>query len=219
MGKDKIQRIVNYAKTCWGYMNTKDLILEKTLKLILEKDTIDISISEIRNATQMTTGGIYYHFADKNELFEAILEKYMVDYIKIDFDKIILEGSSRKKIHDTLLYILHHFTEGVEIESINEKINYGSVALLLTATGYGDDKVNSIALQTLRDVKIFLTGLVDEGIRQNEIRQDFSTENIAESLFTMYMGIQNFWLTFAEDNIDLIFEKNFDMTWQAIEYQ
>ncbi len=200
-------------------MNTKDLILEKTLKLILDKGTIDISISEIRNSTKLTTGGIYYHFSDKSDIFEAILQKYMVDYIKIDFDKIILEGSSREKIHDTLLYILHHFINGVEIKSINEKINYRSVMYLLTATGYAEDKVTSIISQTGKDIEIFLAGLVEEGKRQNEIRKDFSTKNIVESLFIMYMGIQYFWLTFANDNIDLTFEKNFDITWQAIECQ
>jgi AcrR family transcriptional regulator len=200
-------------------MNTKDLILEKTLKLILDKGTIDISISEIRNSTKLTTGGIYYHFSDKSDIFEAILQKYMVDYIKIDFDKIILEGSSREKIHDTLLYILHHFINGVEIKSINEKINYRSVMYLLTATGYAEDKVTSIISQTGKDIEIFLAGLVEEGKRQNEIRKDFSTKNIVESLFIMYMGIQYFWLTFANDNTDLTFEKNFDITWQAIECQ
>ena len=197
-------------------MNTKDLILEKTLKLILDKGTIDISISEIRNSTKLTTGGIYYHFSDKSDIFEAILQKYMVDYIKIDFDKIILEGSSREKIHDTLLYILHHFINGVEIKSINEKINYRSVMYLLTATGYAEDKVTSIISQTGKDIEIFLAGLVEEGKRRNEIRKDFSTKNIVESLFIMYMGIQYFWLTFANDNTDLTFEKNFDITWQAI---
>ncbi len=200
-------------------MNTKDLILEKTLKLILEKGTIDISISEIRNYTGLTTGGIYYHFSDKGDIFEAILQKYMVDYIKIDFDKIPLEGSSKDKIHDALLYILHHFTNGVEIESINEKINYGTVLILLTATGYAEDKVNRIILQTGNDIGIFLTDLVEDGKRQNEIRKDFSTENIVESLYIMYMGIQGIWLTFPNEDIDLMFEKNFDMTWQAIECQ
>ena len=199
-------------------MNTKDLIVEKTLKLILEKSTIDISISEIRNAKGLPTGSIYYHFSDKSDIFEAILQKYMVDYIKIDFDKIILEGSSREKIHDALLYILHHFINGVEIKSINEKINYGDVILLLTGTGYVEDEVTRIVLQTGRDIKIFLTALVEDGKRQNEIRQDLSTENIVESLVIMYMGIQGFWLTFANDDTDLIFEKNFDTTWAAIEY-
>ena len=198
-------------------MNTKDLILEKTLKLILDKGTIDISISEIRNSTELTTGGIYYHFSDKSAIFEAILQKYIINYIKIDFDEINLEGSSRKKIHDTLLYILHHFINGVEIESINEKINYRSVMYLLTATGYAEDEVYSIISQTGKDIRTFLTDLVEDGKRQNEIRQDFPTKNIVESLLTMYMGIQSFWLTFANDNTEFILEKNFDIAWQAIE--
>ena len=200
-------------------MNTKDLILEKTLKLILDKGTIDISISEIRNCTGLTTGGIYYHFSDKNDIFEAIMQKYMVDYMKIDFDKIPLEGSSKERIHDGLLYVLHHFTDGVEIESINEKINYGTVLFLLTATGYADDEVSRIILQTGNDIGIFINGLVEDGKRKNEIRQDFSTKNIAETLYIMYMGVQCFWLDFPNEDIDSIFERNFEMTWQAIECQ
>ncbi|MBQ9026424.1 MAG: TetR/AcrR family transcriptional regulator [Methanobrevibacter sp.] len=200
-------------------MNTKDLIVEKTLKLILEKNTIDISISDIRNATGLATGGIYYHFSDKKDIFEAILKKYMVDYIKIDFDKIILEGSSKDKIHDTLIYILHQYINGVEIESIDGKINYGNVILLLTAPGYAHDEINEIVSQTGNDIRIFLTDLVEEGKRQNEIRQDFPTEKIVELLHNLYMGIQGLWLIYANDDTDSIFEKNFDMTWQAIEYQ
>ncbi|MBR0270592.1 MAG: TetR/AcrR family transcriptional regulator [Methanobrevibacter sp.] len=200
-------------------MNTKDMIVEKTLKLILEKGTIDISISEIRNATGLATGGIYYHFSDKKDIFEAILKKYMVDYIKIDFDKIILEGSSKTKIHDTLLYILHQYIKGVKIESIDEKINYGDVILLLTATGYAHEEVNEIISQTGNDIRIFLTDLVEAGKRQNEIRGDFSTENIVELLHNLYMGVQGLWLIYANDDTDRIFEKNFEMTWQAIEYQ
>ena len=173
-------------------MNTKDLILEKTLKLILDKCTIDISISEIRNATGLTTGGIYYHFADKKDIFEAILQKYMVDYIKIDFDKIILKGSSKDKIHNTLFYILHHYINGVEIENINEKINYQSVILLLTSTGYAHDKVNKIISQTGNDIRIFLTDLIEDGKMQNEIRKDLPTKSIVESFHTMYRGIQGF---------------------------
>ena len=199
-------------------MNTKDLILEKTLKLILDKSTTDISISEIRNSTGLTTGGIYYHFSDKNDLFEAIVQKYIVDYIKIDFDKINIEGTSKDKIHDALFYILHHFMNGVEIESINEKINYREVILLLTSTGYSEDKVDYIVSQTGKDITLFLTDLVEDGKKKNEIRHDFLTENIVESLFIMYMGIQELWLLFICDDIDSIFEKNFNMTWQTIKH-
>lgn len=200
-------------------MNTKELIVEKTLKLILEKGTIDISISEIRNATGITTGGIYYYFSDKNEIFEEILQKYMVDYIKIDFEKITLEGSSKNRIHDALFHILDHFIKGVKIESINEKINYSSVILLLTPKGYAHEEVNRIISQIEKDIKMFLAVLVEDGKRQNEIRHDFSTENIVDSLYIIYMGIQYYWLIFPNDDINSMFEKNFDIAWKAIEPQ
>ena len=200
-------------------MNTKELIVEKTLKLILDKGTIDISISEIRNATGITTGGIYYYFSDKNEIFEEILQKYMVDYIKIDFEKITLEGSSKNRIHDALFHILDHFIKGVEIESINEKINYSSVILLLTPKGYAHEEVNRIISQIEKDIKMFLAVLVEDGKRQNEIRHDFSTENIVDSLYIIYMGIQYYWLIFPNDDINSMFEKNFDIAWKAIEPQ
>ena len=200
-------------------MNTKDWILEKTLELILDKCTIDISINDIRNATGLTTGGIYYYYSDKNEIIDTILQKYVIDYIKIDFDKIILKGSSKDKIHDTLFYFLHHFINGVKIESINEKINYRDVLLLLTPIAFSNDEYYSAITQIGENIEIFLTDLVEDGKMQNEIRKDFSTKNIVESFYILYLGVQNYWISFTTDDINLIFEKNFELTWQAIKSQ
>ena len=41
----------------------------------------------------------------------------------------------------------------MKIESINEKINYGDVILLLTATGYAHEEVNGIISQTGNDIE------------------------------------------------------------------
>ena len=91
--------------------------------------------------------------------------------------------------------------------------------MLLTSTEYANDDVRRVISQTGNDIGIFLTDLVEDGKMQNEIRKDFSSKNIAESLYIMYMGIQCIWLDFPNEDIDLIFEKNFEMAWQAIEYQ
>ena len=52
-------------------MNTKQLILEKTLKLMIEKQNSLISIREISTATGIATGGIYHHFSNKEEIADA----------------------------------------------------------------------------------------------------------------------------------------------------
>ena len=43
-------------------MDTKKLILEKTLKLMIEKENSLISIREISTATGIATGGINHYF-------------------------------------------------------------------------------------------------------------------------------------------------------------
>ena len=152
-------------------------------------------------------------FQAKEEIYDEITERYLLNYAKFDMNKLRqINGNTKDKIHNALFYILHHFINGVEIESINEKINYREVILLLTSTGYSEDKVDYIVSQTGKDITLFLTDLVEDGKKKNEIRHDFLTENIVESLFIMYMGIQELWLLFICDDIDSIFEKNFNMT-------
>ena len=49
-------------------MNTKQLILETTLKLMIEKQNSIISIREINTTTRISTGGIYHHFSNKEDI-------------------------------------------------------------------------------------------------------------------------------------------------------
>ena len=46
-------------------MNTKQLILEKTLKLMIDKENSIISVREISAATGIAIGGIYHYFSNK----------------------------------------------------------------------------------------------------------------------------------------------------------
>ena len=69
-------------------MNTKQLILEKTLKLMIEKQNSLISIREISTAIGIATGGIYHHFSNKEEIYNEITEKYYMDYYRFDIDEL-----------------------------------------------------------------------------------------------------------------------------------
>ena len=72
------------------YMDTKKLILEKTLKLMIEKQNSIVSIRQISDATGITTGGIYYYFSSKEDIYTEITERYIIDYGKFDIDKLML---------------------------------------------------------------------------------------------------------------------------------
>lgn len=59
-------------------MNTKELILETTLKLMIEKENSIISIREISATSGIAIGGIYHYFSNKEEIYDEITERYFI---------------------------------------------------------------------------------------------------------------------------------------------
>ena len=57
---------------------TKKLIFEKALKLMIEKQNPIVSIRQISDATWVATGGIYHYFSSKEEIYNEITERYCI---------------------------------------------------------------------------------------------------------------------------------------------
>lgn len=53
----------------------RDLILDTLMELLKEKKLDKISVSEIAQRAQIAKGSIYYYFASKDEMMEALVER------------------------------------------------------------------------------------------------------------------------------------------------
>lgn len=62
--------------------DTKVLILEAAKMEFMEKGYIDASLRSIARRINLTTGAIYTHFKDKNELFGALVDKVYSGMLK-----------------------------------------------------------------------------------------------------------------------------------------
>lgn len=69
-------------------MSTKDLILEKTYGLLLEKGYDGVSISDIQQATGMARGLLYHYFGSQEVLFEESIGKYFIKWFYVDREKV-----------------------------------------------------------------------------------------------------------------------------------
>ena len=201
-------------------MNTKKLILEKTLKLMIEKENSIVSIREISDATGIATGGIYYYFSSKEEIYDEITERYFINYIKFDIDKLRqINGNTKEKIHDVMVEIFKQKQSGIKMESVDDEIDYRAILLVLTANGFVYENSQEVYESVSKELSAFFAEIIEEGQKNREIRQDFSTEDIVESLIIMYMGIQYKWeLYYIEDMISA-FEDNFNLEWEKIRFR
>ena len=201
-------------------MNTKELILEKTLKLMIEKQNPIISIKEIKETTGIATGGIYYYFSSKEEIYDEITKKYFLNYAKFDIDKLKqINGNTKEKIHDILFEIIKQKQTGIKVKSINEEIDYRSILHILTANGCSYENSLNFYHSIVNELKEFLTEIIEEGQKNREITQVFSSKDIAESLIIMYLGIQYKWELYYIDNMISDFEDNFNMEWEKIRFK
>ena len=201
-------------------MNTKQLILETTLKLMVENQNSIISIRQISNASGIAIGGIYHHFSNKEEIYDKITERYYINYYKFDFDRLRqINGNAKEKIHDAMAEIFRQKGTGIEIESIDDETDYREILLVLTANGFTYENLEGLTQNLIRELREFLTEIIVEGQKDRQIRQDIPAEDIAESLIIMYMGIQYKWEIYLIDDMILAFEDNFKLEWEKMRFR
>lgn len=200
-------------------MNTKKLILEKTLKLMIEKQNSIVSIREISDATGIAIGGIYHYFSSKEEIYNEITEKYFINYIKFDMGKLRqIKGNTKEKIHDIMVEMFKQKQIRIKIETIDD-VDYRIIGDVLTSKGFTYENSQEIYKEVLKELKEFFTEIIDEGQENRQIRQDLPTEDIAKSLINMYLGIQYQWDIYWIDDMVSAFEDNFDLEWEKIKFR
>ena len=201
-------------------MNTKKLILETTLKLMIEKQNSLVSIREISAASGIAIGGIYHYFSNKEEIYNEIIEMYYINYYKLNFDKLRqIKGNAKEKIHNVMAEIFKQKETGINIESIDEERDYRSILLVLSGNGFSYEKTGELSQIIIKESREFLTKIVKEGQENREIRQDLSPDDIAESLIIMYMGIQYRWEVYLIEDMIPTFEDNFNLEWEKIRFR
>ena len=201
-------------------MNTRQLILEKTLKLMIEKQNSIISVREISETSGIAIGGIYHHFSNKEEIYNEITETYYLNYYKFNIDELRqIKGNAKEKIHDAMAEIFKEKQSGIKIESIDDEIDYRIILAILTSKGFVHENFQELCQSLLNELKEFFTEIVEEGQKNRQIRQDLSTEDIVESLIIMYMGIQYKWEIYYIDDMISSFEDNFNLEWEKIRFR
>ena len=201
-------------------MNTKQLILENTLKLMIEKQDSLISIREISASSGIAIGGIYHYFSNKEEIYDELIEKYYMNYYRFNIDKLRqINGNAKEKIHDVLAEIFKQKQTGINIESIDDEIDYRTILAILTANGFAHENFQDLCQILLNELKELFTEIINEGHKNREIRQDLLTEDLVESLIIMYMGIEYKWEIYLIDDMISTFEDNFNLQWEKIRFR
>jgi TetR/AcrR family transcriptional regulator, transcriptional repressor for nem operon len=163
--------------------DTKDYIVDQAYKLFLIHSYEAVTISDISKAIGLTKGALYHHFLSKEELFKAVVDKYLV----IDmWDKTVKCDSLHQFFEESIASTKRIISNTLVEKSTFIPVNY--ISLLIDALrhypGFENEKELFISSQ-IESIKSIMKAAVDSG----EIRDDLDIEITALNFYSISLGL------------------------------
>ena len=201
-------------------MDTKSRIMEESFKLFLKKGFVDVSLNEIRKASNITTGGFYYHFESKDTLLVAVIEKYIFNYFNSTIRQIRdFEGTPKEKLKTVILSIVGDdmtINKSTKLCESSEKIDYRTLHLLLFEGVQKYEIIGKHYTEFYYNLLNFIKDVLDEGIAQGSIRRDIDSTELAIFIQTSMVGTVLMWIALPEMPLENRMNSNIDHLWNYI---
>ncbi len=162
---------------------TKEIIIDHAYRLFLSKSYEAVSIQDISKSVGLTKGALYHHFLNKEELFKAVIDKYLklVGLIQVRQD-ITLE--------EYVQVIIEYVSRIVKTICIDDQpfvpVNYLSLLIetMRHYPGYMEEQGQFYALG-IENLKTTL----DRAVKNGEIRGDIDTSLVALNFASISIGV------------------------------
>jgi TetR/AcrR family transcriptional regulator, transcriptional repressor for nem operon len=163
--------------------DTREYITDKAFELFLTRSYEAVSIRDISQAIGLTKGALYHHFINKEELFKAVIDKYLV-FTGPEGD---LDNTSLQRYNELVVSNVKKMMD--KLFSKNTKfipINY----LTLIADGFKHYPGFAAEKESFFNAEISKTKRVlDNAIKRGEIRSDINTSAVAMTYFSVAIGL------------------------------
>jgi AcrR family transcriptional regulator len=194
--------------------------MEESFKLFLKKGFVDVSLNEIRKASNITTGGFYYHFESKDTLLVAVIEKYIFNYFNSTIRQIRdFEGTPKEKLKTVILSIIGDdmtINKSTKLCESSEKIDYRTLHLLLFEGVQKYEIIGKHYTEFYYNLLNFIKDVLDEGIAQGSIRRDIDSTELAIFIQTSMVGTVLMWIALPEMPLENRMNSNIDHLWNYI---
>ncbi len=168
---------------CNAMAETREIIIDQAYRLFLSKSYEAVSIQDISKSVGLTKGALYHHFLNKEELFKAVIDKYLklVGLIQVRQDITLKEY---------VRVIIEYVSRIVKTISIDGQpfIPVKYLSLLIDALrhypGYMDEQRHfyTLGIDNLKTI-------LDRAVKKGEIRGDIDTSLAALNITSIAIGV------------------------------
>jgi AcrR family transcriptional regulator len=161
--------------------NTRKYIIKKSAELFNQRGYAGSSLSDITEVTGIKRGGIYRHFACKDEI---ALEAY--DYaVGIVNEKFTEAAKEQQSAIGKIMSLFKVYEQVVEHPPF-----IGGCPVLNTAVESDDThpELRKKAQQSIERMLQYIKGILYEGIQNGELKPNLDTDSLATFIFSILEG-------------------------------
>ena len=193
----------------------KEKILLKALELYMVEGYANVSITDLQAALNMGRGTLYYYFKDKDELFQEVVDQYLIRPKHRALERV-KDTATLPEMIDAMLYytnLLKEFYDQVENKNINTS---NVVTVMYTAYSRFPDLYRKARRLYERELNLWIQA-IKNSMRAGEIRGNVHIETMAH----MFLHIKDGWdpgRSGAPMNFD-IFPEQYNYLFELIKKQ
>lgn len=165
----------------------RDKILLKALELYMVEGYANVSITDLQAALNMGRGTLYYYFKDKDELFQEVVEMYLIQPKQRALDNVQQNATIPDMIEAMLSYLdrLKDFYNQVENKNINTS---NVVTVMYTAYSKFPDLFKKAKRLYEHELNLWIQA-IKNSMHNGEIRGNVPIETTAH----MFLHIKDGW--------------------------
>ena len=193
----------------------REKILLKALELYMVEGYANVSITDLQAALNMGRGTLYYYFKDKDELFQEVVDQYLIRPKHRALERVKGTATLPEMIDAMLYYtnLLKEFYDQVENKNINTS---NVVTVMYTAYSRFPDLYRKARRLYERELNLWIQA-IKNSMRAGEIRGNVHIETVAH----MFLHIKDGWdpgRSGAPMNFD-IFPEQYNYLFELIKKQ
>jgi len=158
-------------------------IVEAARKLIIRYGSEHVTVRRIAREVGFSEGAIYRHFKSKKDIL-SLLADHIEDNL---LDDITRSGIAGRTPLETLDLVLRGHISAVEQR---RGVSFQVIAEIVSL---GDRKLNRKMSETIGKYIGHIKGILQEGVRVKQVRDDVDLDAAATLLFGMIQGLVNIW--------------------------
>lgn len=167
---------------------SKRKILEKAFPLFLVKSYDSVSMREIQELSGTSRGAIYYHFKSKEEIYEDVVNEYL---LPVYFNYSLIPDDERKTFQDIILgavkYRQNHINTLKEIAS-SKLIDFYFFKFIFQASEHSKKFTEQAELLIEKEFNGWRNA-IQSGMRSGELRGDLDVDYVAQWLISTPFGL------------------------------